>query len=323
MSSLRSTNYPANRPSIKPPDGFGKSMHGDSLKPGDVVYGPAVVENDRGEVGVLPKHFGVVVQSEASGVLVMYATSEKSYNIQHNQSFTAEDKSLSNGFSKDGHWSRTDFYVMPPELLERRGFVSDSTWDKVQAAATEASRGGNSVHMPSMERDGSLHNTRGRDAGEWSGMGAAMAQVAKERAELAGAGHGSAEAEALRDAKANAVSFVQELLKTDGEAPAHKYSANEAAQLADRIVDAPDGTMVVMTPQDKLRLVSDAAGLAKCDGWEKMSAADARELIDGEVSMARAAFAQEAPTKPEASVDAPQPAALQAERQEAAAERER
>ena len=293
MSAYRNTTYPANRPSEKPADGWGKSMHGDSLKPGDVVYGPAVVEGDRNGVQVLNKHFGIVVTSESDKIGVMYTTSEKSFNLAHGQSLSAEDKALSSGFSKDGHWSRSDFYSIPPELVERRGYVSDATWDKVQLAAASAARSSNTV-MPSMDREGQLHSTSGRAAGEWAGFNAAAREAVGERASMSTASTGpSAEDLAVRDAKVAAVGVVQELLKADGSEPSHRYSQSEAAGLADRIAEAPDGASVVMTPQDKLRVVTDGAGLAKCQDWERMSVGDAKELIQGEVDRVRTEFAAE------------------------------
>jgi hypothetical protein len=141
-----------------------QDARGASLKPGDVVYGPCPTERN----GVLARHWGVVLDSKPGEVLLVYTTSEKDARAASQMTFSQKDMDLS-GMKKAGHWAADSVYVVPGEVLEKRGRVSDETFAKMAEAVQKRASSPQSTALH-MDDTGRVTNLKtGKVIEQWKG----------------------------------------------------------------------------------------------------------------------------------------------------------
>lgn len=105
------------------------------LTNGDVVFGPFPIP------GKVLQHYAVVLAVEGDKVALAYVTSVKD-DVGGNQMlnrFSAEDQ-RKGGFTRPSRWVAARIAVVPSRLLEKKGRISDETWDKILVAFNRASR---------------------------------------------------------------------------------------------------------------------------------------------------------------------------------------
>lgn len=104
------------------------------LNPGDAVHGDFIGDN-----GVVLRHYSVVMQSNAEGVVLAYTTSLKGtvQRDNHAGKFSAEDMRLA-GWKKECRFDASRLCVVPVASVTKTGRISQGTFARISQMLARA-----------------------------------------------------------------------------------------------------------------------------------------------------------------------------------------